>query len=275
VAVLSGEPLARLGIIGGSGLYSLMDGADHVEVDTPYGEPSGPVSVGEVSGVPVAFLARHGHGHRYPAHLVNYRANMWALRSVGVRRVLAPGAVGSLRADLPPGSFVVVDQVVDRTWGRAHTYVDAPGGVAHVGFADPYCPDLRRRLLSVAGELDIRAMDGGTLVVINGPRFSSRAESLWHAAQGWSVVGMTGMPEAALAREQALCYASIALVTDMDAGFRSGDGVTQAEVLRTFAANIDAVRRLLLAAVPLTPGTQDGCRCAAALDGIEPPYAIA
>lgn len=279
MAVLSaGTPAAAatpIGIIGGSGLYELLEDARREHVDTPYGAPSGPVTLGEVAGRPVAFLARHGEGHRYPAHLVDYRANVWALAALGVRRILAPGAVGSLDPDLLPGSLVVVDQVVDRTWGRAHTYVDAPGGAAHVGFADPYCQDLRTGVLEAAGRQAVRAVDGGTMVVINGPRFSSRAESRWHSEQGWSVVGMTGMPEASLAREQGLCYAALSMVTDVDAGLQRGAGVTQAEVLAVFARNLTVLRQVLLDAAAHVDATQTTCTCGSALDGIDPPYRLA
>lgn len=267
--------LSPLGVIGGSGLYELLDDARQEDVPTPWGEASGPVTLGEVAGRQVAFLARHGEGHRYPAHLVNYRANVWALAAVGARRLLAPGAVGSLEETLLPGSLVVVDQVVDRTWGRAHTYVDSPGGAAHVGFADPYCPSLRVDVLDAARRQDVAVVDGGTMVVINGPRFSSRAESRWHSAQGWSVVGMTGMPEASLAREQGLCYAAVSMVTDLDAGLQRGSGVTQAEVLEVFAANLAAVRRVLLDVAGQADEVQSGCRCGSALDGIDPPYPLA
>lgn len=279
MAVLSGVPAvgarrAEIGVIGGSGLYDLLDDAVAVAVSTPYGEPSGPVMVADVAGRPVAFLSRHGTGHRYPAHLVNYRANVWALRSVGVRRILAPGAVGSLRREIGPGSVVVPDQVVDRTWGRPHTYADSPGGATHLSFADPYCPALRRGVLDVANRRGLDPVDNGTLVVINGPRFSTRAESRWHAAQGWAIVGMTGMPEASLAREQALCYAAISMVTDLDAGVRDGEGVTQAEVFAVFATNLDRLRGLLLEAVTRLPDTSD-CECHRALDGLTPTYDLA
>ncbi len=263
---------AEIGIIGGSGFYSLAADAEPVTVSTPYGDPTAPLEVGELAGRRVAFVARHGIRHEYPPHLVNYRANLWALRSLGVRQVLAPCAVGSLRRDLPAGSIVVPDQVVDRTWGRAHTYFDRIGSVGHAGFADPYCRHGRRAVLAA----DATLTDGGTLVVVNGPRFSSRAESIWHAAQGWSLVGMTGQPEAGLARELALCYTSVALVTDLDAGLEGEDAVSHAEVLATFADNVGRLQDLLRRAVAGLPAESDPatdrCPCRHTLDGMpEPP----
>lgn len=269
---------AEIGIIGGSGFYAFLDNPEQVAVETPFGEPSALVSIGDVDGRRVAFLPRHGAQHQFPPHRVNYRANLWALRSVGVRQVLAPCAVGSLKPELGPGTFVVPDQLVDRTWGRAHTVYDAEGPVVHVSFADPYCPRGRSTILSCADAESGELTDGGTLVVINGPRFSSRAESAWHASQGWSLVGMTGAPEAAIARELALCYSSIAMVTDHDAGVEGGDAVTHAEVLKIFAGNIDRLRSLLrkvIAAMPAPePDATASCACRRALDGIELPFIL-
>ena len=220
----------------------------------------------------MAFVPRHGSNHEYPPHLVNYRANLWALRSLGVRQVLAPCAVGSLRPELGPGTIVVPDQVVDRTWGRAHTFFDRIGPVGHVAFADPYCPRGRSTVLTTTHDL----ADGGTLVVVNGPRFSSRAESVWHASQGWSLVGMTGQPEAALARELALCYTAVALVTDLDAGLEGGDSVTHAEVLAIFEANLDRLKQLLRDVIAALPETEADdvadCPCRRALDDLTLPF---
>ncbi len=263
-------PSAEIAVIGGSGFYRFLADARDVSVDTPFGEPSDPVTVGEVDGRRVAFLARHGRDHRHPPHQVNYRANLWALRSLGVRQVLAPCAVGSLRPELGPGSVVVPDQVVDRTWGRAHTLYDETGPVVHVSLADPYCARGRATVLGAAAGAGRPVTDGGTLVVINGPRFSTRAESRWHAAAGWSLVGMTGMPEAAIARELAMCYTAIALVTDLDAGVEGGDGVTHDEVLRVFAANVERLKSLVTAVVPALPADDD-CPCRRALDGLPLP----
>jgi 5'-methylthioadenosine phosphorylase len=215
----------------------------------------------------VAFLPRHGAGHAFPPHLINYRANLWALRSLGVRQVLAPCAVGGLR-DVQPGDVVVPDQLVDRTWSRAQTYVES--GAVHVPFADPYCPALSRTVVAADG-----VRSGGTMVVVQGPRFSTRAESQHYAAQGWSLVNMTGHPEAVLARELLMCYSAVALVTDMDAGVEAGEGVGQADVFAMFAANIDRVKGVLtavLADLPV-PGS-GGCGCASWADGIELSYEV-
>ena len=262
---------AEIGVIGGSGFYSFLDDAVEVDVETPFGPPSDPPVVGEVGGRRVAFVPRHGHDHRFPPHLVNYRANLWALRSLGVRQVIGPSAVGSLDPANGAGTIVVVDQAVDRTWGRAHTFYDRVGPVVHVSLADPYCPRGRAAAVAAARERDLHVVDGGTLVVINGPRFSTRAESRWHADAGWTVVGMTGLPEASLARELALCYTSLALVTDLDAGVESGEGVTHAEVLEVFARNISKVRDLLYDVIPALP-TDDDCPCRHALDGLTLPF---
>jgi 5'-methylthioadenosine phosphorylase len=267
-------PRAEVGVIGGSGLYSLLDSAMTIELDTPWGAPSDPLTIGELAGRRVAFLPRHGRDHRFPPHRVNYRANLWALRTVGVRQVVGPCAVGSLEAAHDAGTIVVPDQLVDRTWGRAHTFYDDVGPVVHVAFADPYCPHGRRVAVGAAVARDLDPVDGGTLVVINGPRFSSRAESLWHQRQGWGVVGMTAATEAALARELALCYTSIALVTDLDAGLEHGEGVTHDEVLRVFAANIEKVRALLVDVVAGLPPTDVDCACRHALDGQKLPFEL-
>ena len=250
--------LVDIAVIGGSGLYALLDDAEEHVVETPFGLPSDPVTVATVAGRPVAFLPRHGKDHRYPPHRIPYRANLWALHHIGVRQVLAPCAVGGLRPDLGPGAFVVPDQLIDRTSGRVQTFFD--DRVVHVNFADPYCPIGRAAVLDSAQDIDIR--DGGTMVVVEGPRFSTRAESRWFTAIGGSVVNMTGHPEAVLARELGLCYTAIALVTDLDAGVEGEHGVTQDEVFAVFAQNIERMRGLLLRTVERLPETRD-CDCAA------------
>lgn len=275
---MTGMPRAEIGVIGGSGFYEFLEGADRVHVDTPFGDPSDDLVVGELRGRRVAFVARHGKGHRYPPHLVPYRANLWALRSLGVQQVLAPCAVGSLRRELGPGAVVVVDQVVDRTWGRPHTVYDQVGPVVHVGFAEPFCPRGRSVAVRAAREAGLTVADGGTLVVINGPRFSSRAESRWHQQAGWTVVGMTGMPEAAIARELALCFTTVALVTDLDAGVEGESGVTHEEVLEVFSQNVGRLKAVLTDAVaalpPAEPDEVATCRCRRVLDGLTLPFAL-
>lgn len=262
---------ADIGVIGGSGFYSFFDSPERVGVDTPFGAPSDDVVIGDLDGRRVAFLARHGQGHRYPPHLVNYRANLWALRSVGVRQVLAPCAVGSLRAEHTPGTLLVPDQVVDRTTGRAGTIYDQVGPVVHVSFADPYCPRGRSALLEAAGSRFERVVDGGTMVVIGGPRFSSRAESQWHQSAGWSVVGMTGMPEASIARELAMCFSTACLITDNDAGVEGGESVTHDEVMRVFGDNIQQLKVALRDAISRLPAPEADdaatCPCRRVLDG--------
>ena len=247
-----------VGVIGGSGFYRLLDGARTRELDTPYGAPSAPVALGTLAGREVAFLPRHGADHRYAPHEVPYRANLWALRAAGARQVVSLSAVGSLDPALPTGTLVVPDQLVDRTAGRPNTYFTDGAGVGHTSFADPFCP--RGRAAAVA--TDVPVTDGGTLVVIGGPRFSTRAESRAYARNGWSIIGMTGMPEAVLARELALCYTNLSLVTDLDAGVHVGAGVTHAEVLAAFAANLPRMRELLVATVRALPAAQGDCSCA-------------
>lgn len=259
---------AAIGVIGGSGFYSWLaeeaafdDVVEH-RVSTPFGDPSAVLTEATLDGRRIVFLPRHGAGHEYLPHTVPYRANLWALRSVGVRRILSASAVGGLQPDNGPGTVIIPDQLVDRTGGRAQTFFDRlPAGHGHgpihVSLADPYCPQLR------AAMTRSDAVDGGTLVVIDGPRFSTRAESRWYTAQGWSVINMTGHPEAALARELQICYANACLVTDLDAGVSEGDGVTAAEVFAEFSRNLPTFAGLLLDAIRTIDVSAD-CSCAAA-----------
>ncbi|NND76162.1 MAG: S-methyl-5'-thioadenosine phosphorylase [Ilumatobacter sp.] len=254
---------AEIGVFGGSGFYEFLDKVTIVEPATPFGPPAAPLAVGTIGGRRVAFLARHGRHHEYAAHRVPFRANVWAMASLGVRSIVAPCSVGSLQPDLHPGEFVVVDQLVDRTHGRPDTFHDvgaptgtpgAAGPVHHQTFADPYDPGVRRALLQAAGDVEgVAVHDGGTMVVINGPRFSTRAESAWFRTMGWHVVNMTGTPEAVLAAEAGIPYASVALITDYDAGVDGREPVTMDAVFAMVEQNVDNVRRLITAAVPHLP----------------------
>jgi 5'-methylthioadenosine phosphorylase len=258
---------APIGVLGGSGFYEFVDGATAHDIDTPWGAPSAPVMVGAVDGHPVAFLARHGLQHQFLPHRVNFRANVWALRAVGVERLIAPCAAGSLSPDIHPGEFVVLDQLVDRTWGRGDTFCDGPE-LHHIGFADPYCPTLGGALGDAARAEGITVHEGGTVVVINGPRFSTRAESQWFRAQGWHVVNMTQYPEAALARELGLCFGGLALVTDYDAGLHAGDDAVEIDaVLAVLRDNVDRLRGVLRTAIGAlaADAAPRACRCAQGL----------
>ena len=255
-----------VGIFGGSGFYRFLDDVEEVAVATPYGPPSARIRVGEVGGTRVAFMPRHGDEHELPPHRINYRANVWAMREVGATRIVGPCACGSLKPDLPPGTFVVADQFVDRTRGREDTFYDGPQ-TTHVSADEPYCPSMREVLLRTAREIGVPVADGGTVVVIQGPRFSTKAESRWFSAAGWDVVNMTQYPEAWLARELELCYANVSLVTDYDVGLEGVPGVeaVSAEAaFRVFADNLDKLRDLLFRAVPLF-GAQPEDICAGAL----------
>lgn len=259
-------PTPTLAVIGGSGFYDFFGaGAREVAVETPYGPPSAPITIGRIAERAVAFLPRHGRSHEYAPHTVPYRANLWALRSLGVRRIFGPCAVGSLTPDLGPGSIVVPDQLVDRTSGRPQTFFDK--GAVHVSFADPYCAELRSALAQPG------VGDGATMVVVEGPRFSTRAESRWFAAQGWELVNMTGHPEAVLARELEMCYAAVALVTDLDAGVEVGAGVHATDVFAEFERNIGPFKQLLVDAIARVDG-DDTCAQCRVHDGVVLPFEL-
>lgn len=239
-------------MFGGSGFYSFVDDLAPVEVDTPFGPPSAPPMVGDVGGRRVAFIARHGEAHTIPAHRVNYRANVWAVAALGARALIAPFACGALRPDLAHGDLVFVDQFVDRTSGRAGTFFDGPI-TFHVPMADPYDLALGAQLAAAARDLGLVVHVGGTVVVISGPRFSTRAESRWHARMGWDLVNMTQAPEAALAAEAGLPFVGIGLVTDHDAGIEGDPSippVNQDEVFAVVQRNAANIRRLLETAIP-------------------------
>jgi 5'-methylthioadenosine phosphorylase len=249
--------LAEIGVFGGSGFYSLLDDVREAKVDTPYGPPSDSFFLATVSGRRVAFLPRHGRRHTIPPHRVNYRANVWAMRSLGVKAVISPCAAGSLQRHVEPGHFVVSDQFVDRTSGRADTFFDGPI-VSHVSSAEIYDPTLRAIALEVIREHGITVHDGGTVVVIQGPRFSTRAESKWFSDAGWEVINMTQYPEAYLCRELGMAVVNIALITDYDAGVLEGtEAVTAHDVLAVFEQNAERIRSVVLDMVGRFPADLD------------------
>ena len=258
---------AEIGVFGGSGFYRLLDQVELIQVETPFGLPSDDIAVGMVGERNVAFIPRHGRKHTLPPAAVNYRANLWALHSLGVTRVIGPTASGSLQAHVKPGDFVVCDQFVDRTHGRADTYFDRGPKVVHVSTAHPYCPVLRELAIKTAHDLGVAVHERGTVVVIQGPRFSTKAESKWFSSMGWEVVNMTQYPEVTLARELEMCYLNVSLITDYDAGLE-GDPhvkpVSVEEVEHFFASNNARVRDLIVALIPLIPAERD-CPCATAM----------
>lgn len=262
------QDCADIGVFGGSGFYSLMENAREIVVETPYGAPSDRIGLGDLAGRRVAFLARHGKDHRFPPHAINYRANVYAMKQLGVRRIIAPTASGSLLPEIKPGSMVVADQLVDRTTGRKDTFFDGPI-TTHVSFADPYCPTLRPLAADTLRSLGIETHDRGTVVVIQGPRFSTRAESRWFSGLGWEVINMTQYPEAYLARELEMCYVNISLITDYDAGLEGAGGiapVSHQEVIEVFNQNNARVKNAIFRIVERIDPSGD-CACQHALDG--------
>ncbi len=237
---------AEIGVFGGSGFYSLLDDVREVKVDTPYGAPSDSYFLADVAGRSVAFLPRHGRRHTLPPHRVNYRANVWAMKALGVRAVISPCAAGSLQRAVEPGHFVVCDQFVDRTSGRADTFFDGPI-VSHVSSAEVYDPELRRIAIEVIREHGITVHERGTVVVIQGPRFSTKAESKWFSDAGWEVINMTQYPEAYLCRELGMAVVNISLITDYDAGVLLGtEAVTAHDVLEVFNTNAARIQQVVL-----------------------------
>ena len=249
--------LAEIGIFGGSGFYSLLDDVREAKIDTPYGAPSDSVFLATIAGRRVAFMPRHGRRHTIPPHKVNYRANVWAMRSLGVKAVISPCAAGSLQLPVEPGHFVVADQFVDRTTGRADTFFDGPI-VSHVSAAEIYDPRLREIALDVIRTHGIVAHDGGTVVVIQGPRFSTKAESKWFTDAGWEVINMTQYPEAYLCRELGMAVVNISLITDYDAGVLEGtEAVNAHDVLAVFEQNAERIRKVVLDMVARFPADLD------------------
>ncbi len=248
-----------VGIFGGSGFYSLLSSAREVAVSTPYGDPSAPVVIGQIGGRSVGFMPRHGVRHELPPHRINYRANLWAMKQLGATDVILPCAAGSLQKHVAPGHFVIADQVVDRTTGRADTFYDGPE-TTHVTFAEPYDAEMRAVAIAAARRLGIEVHETGTIVVIQGPRFSTKAESRWFSSLGWEVINMTQYPEVILARELEMAALNISLITDYDVGLADDPDippVTHAGVVEVFTANNAKLRELLFEIVPALPLSAD------------------
>lgn len=258
------EEKYSIGIIGGSGIYDpgLLQNPQQVKVYTPYGNPSSIITVGTYFGKRIAFLPRHGEGHTIPPHAINYRANIWALMELGVERILAPSAVGSLQEEFKPGDIVLPDQFIDRTWGRPSTFHDG-GRVAHVSMADPFCPELADIIYDTAVSLNLPIHKGGTYVCIQGPRFSTRAESRMFRSWGAHIIGMTLVPEVVLAREARMCYLTIATITDYDVWAEKP--VSAEEVVKTMKENVEKVKKLLAKAIPRIP-KERRCKCGKYMD---------
>jgi len=260
------QKAAKIGVIGGSGFYKFLQTKDSSRTATPYGKPSASIKLAGVKGKKVAFLPRHGEHHEFPPHMVPYRANIFALKQLGVERIFGPTAVGSLKPDIRPGDFVVTEQLVNFTNGRKDTFYDGPV-TTHISSADPYCHQLREALVEAAEGEGVRFHREGTIVVIQGPRFSTRAESKFFRSQGWDIINMTQYPEAILAREQEMCYANISMVTDYDSGLEGDPNakpVDNDEVMRVFNANLGKLRSILLKAIELVPAKRT-CDCGSAL----------
>lgn len=257
------KALADIGIFGGSGFYKLFDKYEEKMVETPYGPPSAPVALGTMAGKKVAFMPRHGEKHTIPPHKVNYRANLWAMKSLGVTRLVSPCAAGSLQTHVKPGDFVLCDQFVDRTSGRPDTFYDGPI-TTHVSPAETYCPELRKLAQTAGEKAGITMHPNGTVVVIQGPRFSSKAESAWFSKMGWEVINMTQYPEAFLAHELCMCVVNISLITDYDSGLAAEghvEPVSHAEVMKVFGANITKLQNLLVNFIGTIPEGRN-CSCA-------------
>jgi len=256
----------RIGIFGGSGFYSLFEKPENKATATPHGPLSAAVTVGKIHGKSVAFMPRHEVEHTIPPHKVPYKANVAAFKEIGVERIMGPCAAGSLQPHVKPGDFVICDQLVDRTWGREDTFYHGPE-VAHVSFAEPYCPEMRKIAIEACQKLGISYHPKGTVVVINGPRFSTKAESRWYSSAGWEVINMTQYPEAVLAREKEMCYLNISLITDYDVGLEGVPGVkpvTAAEVGRIFKENNERVKKVIAEVIKNIP-EERGCKCGEAM----------
>lgn len=261
------KTIATIGVFGGSGFYKFLDDIEEMRVETPYGAPSDSVFIGTIGPHKVAFMPRHNRNHTIPPHLINYRANVWAMKSLGVQRVISPCAAGSLQKHVEPGDFVICDQYVDWTDGRKSTFFDGPI-VTHVSAANPYCPEMRNLALDAGRDAGIKLHSTGTVVVINGPRFSTKAESKFFTSQGWEVINMTQFPEAYLVKELDMCPLNISLITDYDAGLVGEvPPVSHAEVMKVFENNNHKLKNLLFSLIERIPVERSACECAKTIAG--------
>lgn len=258
--MLKKKQLAKIGVFGGSGFYKFLENIEEIKVETPYGMPSDNIFLGNIGDKKVAFMPRHGRNHSIMPHLINYRANVWAMKSIGVERVISPCAAGSLQKHVAPGDFVICDQFVDWTDGRKSTTIEGPI-VTHPSPADLYCPELRELTIKTAKELGVNVHSNGTVVVINGPRFSTKAESKFFTNQGWEVINMTAFPENYLVREMDMCPLNISLITDYDAGL-VGDvpPVSHHAVMEVFNSNLHRLKQVLFKMIENIPDERV-CEC--------------
>jgi 5'-methylthioadenosine phosphorylase len=255
---------ADIGVFGGSGFYSFLEDVQSVEINTPYGQPSDKIALAEIKGKKVAFLPRHGSKHQLPPHKINYLANLYAFKELGVKKVIGPCAAGSLQKEIKPGDFVVCDDLVDETKQRAETFFDGPK-VYHIHMAEPYCPELRQEAIKAVKKNNIHCHETGTVVVINGPRFATKAESRSFSKRGFQVINMTQYPESYLAKELDMCYVNISLITDYDVGLIGLDGIKAApvnDILRVFKENNDRLKNVLFTLIENMSIAQDKCFCA-------------
>lgn len=260
--MIEDKKLAKIGVFGGSGFYSFLDNIKEIKIETPYGMPSDSLFIGQIGEHKVAFMPRHGRNHTILPHLINYRANVWAMKSIGVERVISPCAAGSLQTHVAPGHFVICDQFIDWTEGRKSTFFEGPI-VTHPSPADLYCPEMRELAIKTAREIGITVHETGTVVVINGPRFSTKAESKFFTNQGWEVINMSAFPENYLVKEMDMCPLNISLITDYDAGL-VGDvpPVSHHEVIQVFNSNLEKLKKLLFTMIENIPSERKNCVCA-------------
>jgi|TARA_B100001540_G_scaffold257509_1_gene235269 5'-methylthioadenosine phosphorylase len=261
------QETAEIGIFGGTGIYDsgLLKESKEITIDTPYGKTSDSITIGEFNGRKVAFMPRHGKKHTIPPHLINYKANIWAFKELGVKRIIAPSAVGSLKEEFEPGNFALPTQFIDFTKSRKGTFSE-DGRVIHISVADPFCPELQNIILDVANEQQVKIHNDATYVCIEGPRFSTKAESKFFKSTGADIIGMTLVPECQLAREAQICYASISTVTDYDVWAEKP--VTAKEVMETLSKNVEITKKILTVLIDKIPETKS-CSCEKALEEAE------